>query len=57
LIDQTIVLPNGEQIMPSECNVQYITNPEKQIEEIFRRTQDAQDQTVPDADNTDVNSN
>ncbi len=57
LIDQTIVLPTGEQIMPNEYNILYITNPEKQIEEIFRQTQDAQDQANPNNDNTDLNNN
>ena len=47
LIDQTIVLPNGDEILPEEYNVLYITKPETQIEEIYRRTQEAQE----DSDN------
>lgn len=55
LIDQTIVLPNGEQVLPAQYNVLYITDPAKQIEEIYRRTQDAQGTTDPN--NTDPNTN
>lgn len=45
LIDQTIILPNGDEILPEEYNVLYITKPETQIEEIYRRTQEAQEES------------
>jgi penicillin-binding protein 1A len=44
LIDQTIVLPNGDEILSEQYNVLYITKPETQIEEIYRRTQEAQEE-------------
>jgi len=44
LIDQTIVLTTGEMIMKDQYDVEFLTKPEKQIEEIFRRTQEAQSQ-------------
>ncbi|WP_240841766.1 transglycosylase domain-containing protein [Acidaminobacter sp. JC074] len=57
LIDQTIVLPSGQQIKPDEYNVLYITDPAKQIEEIFRRTQEEQGQSEEGTDtNTDTNN-
>lgn len=51
LVDQTIVLPNGEQIMRAEYNVLYITKPETQTAEIFRRTQE---QNANEEDSTEV---
>lgn len=51
LIDQTIVLPNGEQVMPEEYNVDFIVNPATQMEEINRRTQDAQQTDTTDSNN------
>jgi len=56
LIDQTIILPTGEQIMKDEYNVLYITDPAQQIEEIYRRTQDATDaETETETEDTDNN--
>jgi len=41
--DYTIVLPDGSMVIADEYNLEYITKPETQIEEIYRRTQEAQD--------------
>ena len=42
LIDYTIVLPDGQQILPDQFNILYVVEPARQLEEIYRRTQDAQ---------------
>jgi penicillin-binding protein 1A len=50
LINYIIVLPDGAQIMPDEYNLDYITDPATQIEEIYRRTLDAQTEEEAEAE-------
>lgn len=52
LPDQTIILPDGEMIMKDEYNILYITKPETQTNEIYRRTQEGleDDNNPPDPD-------
>lgn len=45
LIDYTIVMPDGTEILPETYNILYVTKPELQLEEIYRRQLEAVDDT------------